>query len=69
MTDSEDDLPLTRVNSVTKIFEIVPNDKTYTFKFVDWGADCKLEYLLKQGKPLPHVAHLEFKGKTLIFLS
>ena len=62
-SDSEDGLTLIRVSSVTKSFEVVPAEKSYSFKFLGWGQDCWLEYRLKEGIILPHRAEIVHEGR------
>ena len=66
MEDSETDdlLPFTVVSSdAPKLLEVVPSDLIYNFVFLGWGHDCKFQYLLKEGVPLPHSAKLSHEGK------
>ena len=67
MEDSEieDLLPFTVVSSdpPPKLLDVVPSDLIYNFMFLGWAHDCKFQYLLKEGVPLPHSAKLPHGGK------
>ena len=61
-SDSDDDLPLTRVNSV---HDKVPNDKIFPIKVVEGEAKTRFDYLLPQGRTLPY--EVELNGYTFVF--
>ena len=62
VSDSDDDLPLTRVNSV---HDKVPNDKIFPIKVVEGEAKTRFDYLLPQGRTLPY--EVELNGYTFVF--
>ena len=61
-SDSDDDLPLTRVNSV---HDKVPNDKIFPIKVVEGEAKTRFDYLLPQGRTLPY--EVDLNGYTFVF--
>ena len=61
-SDSDDDLPLTRANSV---HDKVPDDKIFPIKVVEGEAKTRFEYLLPQGRTLPY--EVELNGYTFVF--
>ena len=62
VSDSDDDLPLTRVNSV---HDKVPNDKIFPIKVVEGEAKTRFDYLLPQGRTLPY--EVDLNGYTFVF--
>ena len=61
-SDSDDNLPLTRANSV---HDKVPSDKIFPIKVVEGEAKTRFEYLLPQGRTLPY--EVELNGYTFVF--
>jgi len=66
MTDSDDDIPIVRLNSDPKRYSVVPQDLIYRIRVIDVEKNG-IEYTLKEGKNLPHETDLS--GTYLIFLS
>ena len=66
MTDSDDDIPIVRLNSGPKRYSVVPQDLIYRIRVIDVEKHG-IEYTLKEGKNLPH--ETELAGTYLNFLS
>ena len=60
MSSSDDEIPLTRVDSGPKRFSLVPDDMIYKIRIIDSKKDG-FEYLLKKDKSLPY--ETELRGK------
>ena len=67
-SDSDDEFETISSQPETPIFEIVPDDKKYKFKFISISAETatkKVAYKLKQGVRLPYTTN---SGGLLSFL-
>lgn len=60
MSSSDDEIPLTRIDSEPKRFSLVPDDIIYKIRIIDSKKDG-FEYLLKKDKSLPY--ETELRGK------
>lgn len=66
MSDSDSDIPITRVNSEPKSYDVVPKDMPFVLKFVYGTRVNKYEYILKEGNPLPYRAKIGGNQRKLI---
>ena len=65
MMDSDDDIPIVRLNSGPKRYSVVPHDLIYRIRVIDVERHG-IEYTLKEGKNLPHVTELSGTYLTLL---